>query len=307
LGRQLRLPGFQQKQPTGGEVETGRGKKSKKTGWHLTLGIKETIFAGVGVAGLMMMSFALGALAGRGDIYRAASSWGLMSQEGPKVAQWTPPTGISGGPPTTAPAASAGSEATPAPIPPVATAAAPAVTPLPQAPATVPVPGSVPVAAAKPAHPAPVTASITPLSPPVPAASAKKKGKTGAAHHDPKAREEEMRRERQELAKKLNFQNSFDTAPKARLPKSKEHDKAQAKGAKSQPSQVRVGQYRNGKEAQAKVAELQKKGVKASLKTSKDAKGTLYIVYKPGSTAHTDTEKLAKKEKSSSATKKPAE
>jgi hypothetical protein len=163
------------------------------------------------------------------------------------------------------------------------------------------------VTAAKPAHPAPVTASITPLSPPVPAASAKKKGKTGAAHHDPKAREEEMRRERQEFSKKLNFQNSFDTAPKARLPKSKEHDKAQAKGAKSQPSQVQVGQFRNGKEAQAKVAELQKKGVKASLKTSKDAKGTLYIVYKPGSSAHTDTEKLAKKEKSSSAPKKPAE
>jgi hypothetical protein len=284
-------------------VETGRGKKSKKTGWHLTLGIKETIFAGVGVACLMMMSFALGALAGRGDIYRAASSWGLMSQEGSKVAQWTPPPGTGGGPPSTAPAASAGPEAAPAPASLVAEASPPAVAPSPQA----PVPAPVPVAAAKPAHPAPVTASITPLSPPVPAASVKKKGKTGAAHHDPKAREEEMRRERQELAKKLNFQNSFDTAPKARLPKSKEHDKAQAKGAKSQPSQVRVGQYRNGKEAQAKVAELQKKGVKASLKTSKDAKGTLYTVYKPGSPAHTDPEKLAKKEKSGSPPKKPAE
>jgi len=283
-------------------VETGRGKKSKKTGWHLTLGIKETIFTGVGVAGLMLMSFALGALAGRGDIYRAASSWGLMSQEGPKVAQWPPPTGTGGGPPAIA-SVPAGPEAAPEPIPPVATATAPAVTPAPQAPAKVPVPGPAPVAAAKPAHPAPVTASITPLSPPVPAAAAKKKGKTGAAHHDPKAREEEMRRERQEFSKKLNFQNSFDTAPKARLPKSKE----QAKGAKAQPTQVRVGQYKTSKEAQAKVAELQKKGVKASLKTSKDAKGTLYIVYKPGSPAHTDTEKLAKKEKSSSAPKKPAE
>jgi len=287
-------------------VETGRGKKSKKTGWHLTLGIKETIFAGVGVAGLMMMSFALGALAGRGDIYRAASSWGLMSQEGPKVTQWTPPTGTSGGPPAIA-SAPAGPEAAPEPIPPVATATTPAVTPSPQAPAKVSVPSPVPVVAAKPAHPAPVTASITPISPPVPAAAAKKKGKTGAAHHDPKAREEEMRRERQELAKKLNFQNSFDTAPKARLPKSKEHDKAQAKGAKAQPTQVRVGQYKTSKEAQAKVAELQKKGIKASLKTSKDGKGTLYIVYKPGSPTHTDPEKLAKKEKSSSAPKKPAE
>jgi hypothetical protein len=112
-----------------------------------------------------------------------------------------------------------------------------------------------------------------------------------------------MRRERQEFSKKLNFQNSFDTAPKARLPKSKE----QAKGAKAQPTQVRVGQYKTSKEAQAKVAELQKKGIKASLKTSKDAKGTLYTVYKPGSPAHPDTEKLAKKEKSSSAPKKPGE
>ena len=118
-----------------------------------------------------------------------------------------------------------------------------------------------------------------------------------------------MRRERQELAQKLNFQNSFDAAPKARLPKSKEHDK-QAKGAKAQPTQVRVGQYKTSKEAQAKVAELQKKGIKASLKTSKDAKGTLYIVYKPGSgtPASADPEKLAKKpEKSSGAPKKPAE
>lgn len=288
-------------------METGRGKKSKKTGWHLTLGLKEIIFAGIGVVVLMLMSFALGALAGRGDIYRVASNWGLMTPEAPKVAQWTPPNGVTGGPPATAPApvASAGPEATPAPTPPITAATAPIVAPEPQGP---PAMAPVPVAAAKPAHPAPVTASITPLSPPVPAAtaaaSAKKKGKTGAAQHDPKAREEEMRRVRQEVVKKLKFQNSFDTAAKARLPKSKEHDKA-----KAQPTQVQVAQYKTSKEAQAKAAELQKKGVKATVRKSKDAKGPIYVVCKPGSASHADAEKLAKKEKSSSAPapKKPAE
>jgi len=306
LAPQLRLPGFQQKQSSGGEVEKGRGKKSKKAGWHLSLGLKETIFAGIGVVGLMMMSFALGALSGRGDIYRVASNWGLMSPDASKELQWTPVASAPGGPPALAPApvASARPEAAPAPTPPtaVASASAPAVAPAPQAPAAAP----VPVAVTKAAQPAPVTASITPLSPPVPAATAKKKSKTGASPHDPKAREEEMKRLRQEVAQKLKFQNSFDTAPKARLPKTKEHDKAKA--GRSQPAQVRVGQYRTSKEAQAKVAELQKKGVKASVKKGKDAKGAIYIVSKPGSTPQSDAEKLAKKpEKSSPAPKKPTE
>jgi hypothetical protein len=298
----LRLPGFQQKQPTGGEVETGRGKKSKKTGWHLTLGLKETIFAGIGVVGLMMMSFALGALAGRGDIYRAAYSWGLMSPEGPKVAQWTP-GGIVGGPLAAAPAAPGTGIASTNPAPVVSTPE-PAVEPSPQAPATVPV-----AVVAKPEKPGPVvTGSIAPLSPPVPVATTKKKTKTGTIHKDPKAREEEMRRVRQEVVQKLKFQNSFDTAPKARQPKAKDHEKAQAKagGTKSQPTQVRIAQYRNSKEAQAKVSELQKQGIKATVRKAKDSKGTLYIVCKPGSAHHTDTEKLAKKpDKSSGVVKKP--
>ncbi len=291
-------------------METGRGKKSKKTGWHLTLGLKEAICAGIGVVGLMMMSLALGALAGRGDIYRVASNWGLMAPEGPKVAQWTPATGVTGGPPATAPApvGPAEPEVAPAPTPAVAAAPAPAVVPSPKTPATAP----VPVAAAKPIHPAPVTASMTPLSPPVPAAAVKKKGKTpNATHHDPKVREEELQRLRQEVVQKLKFQNSFDCAPKARLPKAKEHDKAQTKVAKAQPTQaqptqVKVGQYRNSKEAQAKVAELQKKGVKAMVRKAKDSKGTLYLVCKPEAAHHADTEKLAKKpEKSSGVVKKP--
>ena len=108
-----------------------------------------------------------------------------------------------------------------------------------------------------------------------------------------------MRQVRQEVVQKLKFQNSFDTGPKPRLPKAKDHDKAQS-------TPVKVAQYRNNKEAQAKVAELQKKGVKATLKQTKDSKGTLYIVYKPASPAQPGAEKLVQKpEKSSGATPKP--
>jgi hypothetical protein len=279
LRGQLRLPGFQEKQPKGGEVETGRGKKGKKAGWHLTLGVKDAIFAGIGLVGLLMMSFALGALAGRGDIYRAAYSWGLLTPDGTKVAQWMPvpgaPAVAPGGAPGTATSTTVASGVAPAP----------AGGPAPPAPV-----------AAKPARPGPVTGSIAPLPPP---AAAKKKGKTGTTHHDSKSREEEMRQVRQEVVPKLKFQNSFDTGPKPRLPKAKDHDK-------SQPTQVRVAEYRTSKEAQAKVAELHKKGVKATLKKTTDSKGTLYIVYKPTSPASPGAEKVVQKpEKSGGATPKP--
>lgn len=271
MRQQLQLPGFQKKQPGGGEVETGRGKKGKKAGWHLTLGVKDAIFAGIGLVGLLMMSFALGALAGRGDIYRVAYSWGLLTPDGAKVAQWMPAPGA----PAVAPAGTPGTA--------TSTTVASAVAPAP---------------AAAPARPGPVTGSIAPLPPP---AAAKKKGKTGTGttHQDPKSREEELRQVRQEVVQKLKFQNSFDTGPKPRLPKAKDHDK-------SQPTQVRVAEYRTSKEAQARVAELNKKGVKATLKTTKDSKGTLYIVYKPTSPVQPVAEKIVQKpEKSSGATHKP--
>ena len=277
MRRQLRLPGFQEKQPQGGEVETGRGKKGKKAGWHLTLGVKEAIFAGIGLVGLLMMSFALGALAGRGDIYRAAYSWGLLAPDGAKVAQWMPPPG----PPGVAPPGTPGTA--------TSTTVAAAVAPAPAAAPSTP-------GVAKQERPAPVTGSIAPLPPP---AAAKKKGKTGTTHHDHKSREEELRQVRQEVVQKLKFQNSFDTGPKAKLPKAKDHDKAQA-------TQVRVADFRTSKEAQARVAELNKKGVKATLKTTKDSKGTLYIVYKPASPIKPGAEKIVQKpEKSSGATHKP--
>ena len=101
------------------------------------------------------------------------------------------------------------------------------------------------------------------------------------------------------MVQKLKFQNSFDTGPKPRLPKAKDHDK-------SQPAQVRVAEYRTSKEAQARVAELNQKGVKATLKTTKDSKGTLYIIYKPTSPVQAGSAKIVQKpEKSSAATHKP--
>ena len=271
-------------------MEKTRGKQAKKTGWLLSLGLKETIFAGIGVVGLMMMSFALGALAGRGDIYRAAYSWGLMSPAGPKMAQWTPGMAPTGGPVAAAPPAQDTSSSPPAPVS-VAAEAKPAVAP-PRA--------STPVAA-KSGKPGVVTGSIAPLSPPVPAATTNKKSKSGSLHKDHKTREEELRRVRREVVPKLKFLNSFDNAPKARLPK--DHEKAQAK---PQTTSVRVAHYRNSREAQAKVTELHKKGIKATVKKTRDSKGTLYVVYKTEVSHHTRTEKLAKKpDKSRGLAKKP--
>ncbi|MFI5355507.1 MAG: hypothetical protein ACHQX0_07850, partial [Desulfobaccales bacterium] len=71
-------------------METGRGKKGKKAAWHLSLGLMDVIIVGIGVVGLMSLSFTLGALAGRGDIYRAAYSWGLLTPEPKAVSQEMP-------------------------------------------------------------------------------------------------------------------------------------------------------------------------------------------------------------------------
>jgi hypothetical protein len=270
LPRQLRLPEFRQHQPKGGNVEKGRGKKTGKTGWHLNLGLKDAIFAGIGVVGLMMMSFAVGVLAGRGDIYRMAYSLGLLTPAGARVAQWVPPPGPAAGAP--------------------APAAAPVAAP------------KVPMAA-KPGLPAPVTGSLAPVNPPAASTAAlKKKGKTGGAHRDFKSKEEEVQRLRRELVQKLKFQNSFDTAPQPRSSKSKSHEKAQAK---SQAPPVRVAQYRTSKAAQAKVAELHRQGIKATVKKTKDAKGTWYTVYKPGHLPSHSGRLARKPHKDSGASRQP--
>ncbi len=241
-------------------MEPSRGKKGKKSQWQMSLGVKEIAFAVLGIAGLMMFSFALGALAGRGDIYRAASTWGLMSPEPGKPAQYAPA-------PAAVAAAAPGSATTP-------TAAAPGAT-----------------ASAGPAPAAPVAGNIAGLPAP---AKADKKAKSSGLHKDQKAKDEELRKLKQEVARKLKFQNSFDTATKSKAPKSKTKEKAAA--AKPQTTQVKVASFRDEKSAKARVAELQKKGIKASVKQGKDQKGAVYTVYKEVAAAPApDSDRVAQK------------
>jgi hypothetical protein len=245
-------------------VETGRGRKSKKKGWRLTLGLKETIFAGIGVVGLMMMSFALGALAGRGDIYRAAYSWGLLSPAGSRMVQWAPATGAPGLP------------ARPNRV--AAATANPAVAKGAKASRTV---------AARQAKPGVIAGSIAALPPPVPPATTKKRSKRSSIHKDHKTREEELRRVRREVIPKLRFLNSFDNPPKP-----KGHEKALTK---SQTREVRVARYRSSREARVKVTELRKKGVKATIRKIRGSRGTFYVVYKTEVFHHAETGRLARK------------
>ena len=282
----LKLPD-KHREPEEGDVETGRGKKGKKA-WQLNLRLIDVICAGIGVVGLMCMSFALGALAGRGDIYRVAYSMGLLNPEAKQMAQITPQMG-------------------PAPAAPVAEAPAapPAGTPTAAAPAPAAPPATTAASAsAKSPHPAPVTGSMAPLPPPAAAASSKRKAKAAQAQHEQKARDEQLR-QHQDVAKKMTFLNSFDSTPKPSQKKDK--DKTKATAAKPQPAQVKVATYRDSKTAQAKIAELQKKGVKASVKQSKDAKGACYTVYRPAPAAPAkEAEQVAQsKEKTGSAARKP--
>lgn len=247
-------------------METGRGKKGKKAAWHLSLGLMDVIIVGIGVVGLMSLSFTLGALAGRGDIYRAAYSWGLLSPEPKAVTQVLPQAA--------APLAPSTAETPAAPTAPAPTAAAPSATSPPPALASLPGGPAAPSAApAKVAHTAPIAGSMAPLLPPAAAASSKRKARAAQAQREQKAREDQLHRERQEVASKLTFQNSFDSTPKTGQKKEKI-------AAKPQPTQVKVGTFRDSKTAQVKMTELQKKGVKVTLKQGKDAKGAFYTLYR---------------------------
>ncbi|MCL4503589.1 MAG: hypothetical protein M1438_17315 [Deltaproteobacteria bacterium] len=241
-------------------METGRGKKGKKAAWHLSLGLMDVIIVGIGVVGLMSFSFTIGALAGRGDIYRAAYSWGLLSPEPKGVCQVMPQ------------AAAPSAEAPAVPVPPAPAAATPNATP--DQPALASLPGG-PAAhrptPAKVAHASPIAGSMAPLPAPASHASSKKKAKAAQAQREQKAREDQLHRERLEVASKLTFQNSFDSTPKPKKEKI---------ASKSQPAQIKVGTFRNSKAAQIKMAELQKKKVKVTLKQGKDAKGPIYILYR---------------------------
>ncbi|MDP3182962.1 MAG: hypothetical protein Q8M54_09130 [Desulfobaccales bacterium] len=251
-------------------MEASRGRKGRKARWQLSLGFKEVIFAGLGVLGLVMMSFALGTLAGRGDIYRVFYNWGLLSPEVSQNAHFLAPAAPRTATSTFTPGASATTAAAPAPLP-----------------TTAPLPDT---ASAKPA-PAPLTGSIAPVTPDSPP---QKKSKGGSSlHREQKAKEEELRKVRQEVASKLKFQNSFDTSPKA--PRQAQEAKEKAGAGKPQPTKVKVAQFRDRKAAKAKLAELKKKGVQASLKEGKDEKGPLYTVYKQAPPATPDADRVAQK------------
>ena len=248
----------------------GRGKKARKARWQVVLGVKQVLCGALGLTWMMVIIFVLGVLAGRGDIYRWLSGWGLITPAAPQIARWSPPSEVS-------PAAS------PAPSSPAPAAAPPA-----------------PVASAT--SPAPVTGNIA--AAPAPPAPPAKKARKGAALRDQKAKEEELRRLRREVASKLKFQNSFDstpTKPARTTPKQKEKHLASA--PKTPPKQVRVGQFRDLKAAKARMAELQKKGEKVTLKQGKDNKGAFYEILREVPTSTREANGLAQKSQKSGGNK----
>ncbi len=250
----------------------GRGKKGKKARWQLVLGLKQVLFGALGLGWTMIIIFILGVLAGRGDIYRWLSSWGLVAPA-PKMVQWSPPAAT---PP--APASPAAAK-TAAPAPPAAATAA--------APATKPMTGNI---AAAPSAPAPPST---------------KKARRSAALREQKAKEEELNRLRQEVASKLKFQNSFDSSPTKTTRASKQKDKhlATAAAPKASPKLVRVGQYRDAKTAKAKMAELQRRGEKVILKQGKDRKGVFYEILRENPANTHGTERVAQKNHSANGSK----
>jgi hypothetical protein len=235
----------------------GRGKKAKKaTDWKLYLGLKELIFAGLGVAGLVMMSFALGTLAGRGDIYRVMHNWGLLGPDSSKTGQiWyqAPPP-----PPTQV----------------VALASPPAQEP------------EAPPTAAKPGHPQSNATDRVPLPAPVKGSIAAAPNPVQAKKKSPKqetkGKEDKLEKIRQEVASKLKFQNSLDlSTTRAAQPGEKAKkgsDKEQAAAAAASTSAMIVAKYRDAGQARARMAQMQKQGDKVTLKEGKDNEGQYFAI-----------------------------
>jgi hypothetical protein len=261
-----------------------RGKKAKKaTDWKLRLGIKELVFAGLGVSGLVMMSFALGTLAGRGDIYRVMHNWGLIGPDSSKTGQiWY-------------------QAPSPAPAQVVALASPPAQEPDP----AVAVKPGLPQAGAPPQ--APVKAIITPAPHPV---QAKKK----SPKQDAKPKEDKLDKIRQDVAKNLRFQNSLDmTATRAAA----SGDKAKKGADKEPPVAVKapaaptlVAKFRDATQARARLAQMQKQGEKVSLKEGKDHEGQYYAICRQAAPSpgepHRIVQAQVKKPKADNKTAKPA-
>jgi len=237
-------------------MEIGRGKKGKKA-WHLTLGPTEVISGAFGMLGLLILSFILGVLAGRGDIYRVAYSLGLLIPEAKQAAQVIPPLALQPAPTQSAAALAP------------AAASSPAAT----APSTAAAPATREAAAARSSQPGPVTGSMVPLSPPAAATSPRKRAARAAHAQEQKAQEEQLR-QHQDLDKKLTFLNSLDNT------------------TKPAPPEIKVATYRDSKTARAKMAALQKQGVKATLRQGKDDQGAYCTVYRPAANPK-EPEKLA--------------
>jgi hypothetical protein len=248
-------------------VPAGRGRKAKKAQWQVVLGVKQVLCGAFGLAWMMVIIFVLGVLAGRGDIYRWLSGWGLVTPPASKMAQWSP----LGPPPQVAPPAAS----------------------IPTAPAAAPV-AAPPARTASAPAPAPVTGNIT--AAPAPPAPPAKKARRATAHREQKAKEEELRRLRREVASKLKFQNSFDSTPtKAARSAQKRKERHLASATKPATKQVRVAHFRNLKTARAKMAELQKKGEKVTLKQGKDKKGAFYEILREIPTKTREANSLARK------------
>jgi hypothetical protein len=227
-----------------------RAKRGKKA-WQMTLGIKELIFTGLGVAGLVMMSFALGTLAGRGDIYRVLHNWGLLGPDSGKAGQiWY--------------------QAPPPPAAPVAALANPASQEAPPAENTTP---HLTHVTQKAPPPAPVKGNI--IAPPV---QAKKK----SAKQEAQAKEDKLEKIRREVASKLKFQNSLDLAatrgPSSGEKSKKGSEKEQTAATKSAATEVVLVKYRNAAQARARLAQMQKQGEKVELKEGKDHDGQYFAI-----------------------------
>ena len=248
-----------------------KGKKTKKTGWQLQLGFKEVIFAGLGLAGMVMMSFALGILAGRGDIYRVLHNWGVLSPEAGRAIQAWPP----------------------AAPPPPSRLAAPASPPPPTAPATAKAPTAAPVKGNIAAPPS--------------SSQAKKK----SAQRNRKRKDKGLKNLRREVAKKLKFQNSLDPAVgrSARgRGKSKKDKGRQEKTSRSRSSRSRVfvAKFRDGRRARAKLAMMRKQGEKVVLKEGKDGEGRYYAIYREVTARSSKSPQVAQRKlKKTKVVKKP--
>ncbi|MFW6123442.1 MAG: hypothetical protein ACOC6L_04315 [Thermodesulfobacteriota bacterium] len=227
----------------------------------MKLGIKELIFTALGVAGLAMMSFALGTLAGRGDIYRVLHNWGLLTSERGPVQMW----GQAPSQPTT-------------PVAPLASRLeipAPPASMEPPSPKSPPMPGNIAALPKKPVQ-----------------AEKKVAGKQTA-----KTKTDNLEKMRREVASKLKFQNSLDQAATRQRTPATEDKKASDKQATTNPrpstSLMIVAKFRNVHHAQTKMAQMRQQGDKVVLKEGKDAEGRYFAICRPITVAEPKSPQIA--------------